>query len=513
MKKLSTFLLFIIFLLTGSCELGLGASVDTDPPALEIKTPPVDAVIRDTFAISGTYKDDGTIAKVSAKLKRTDGKKSDIEIAGSFSQDIINRGQGTWKILVNPIKQNEDGTKNTLILDGTYQATVTIKDATGRTTTQNTTFTIDNTPPVLLLERPSVKAGDAGFDAYGRTFTIEGKAADDNEVSKIEVNIFENADSETPIFSEPIKLTDIDLNVQKDVAIFEQNVQNVYAEIYGATAEPNAAERYCTLRIFDGAKKYPLDGSEAIDVGNSTDYYYMNSIKSKFSETYNVTDLYHIQNGTINLKSDRNVDINAEREVLNNAENKVEKSKFSINPANNPRYRVSSAVVLSDNKKLDDVDYQLTAGNRYLEIEIEPGLDNNDIDSDSIGVYFEPCDVNGTKIEGKEPVLIIATGSENHIFEVDSNESIERPKGIVTKTGKNYKFKTPKVIDSVNYPGLNTGNYYKVVVQGYDSQGEGSGSIISDGIYAFKLIASGEKIELTAVCEPVYISKIQSEAT
>jgi len=37
------------------------------------------------------------------------------------------------------------------IIDGTYQASVYIKDASGHTTTQNTTFTIDNTAPIMLI--------------------------------------------------------------------------------------------------------------------------------------------------------------------------------------------------------------------------------------------------------------------------------------------------------------------------------------------------------------------------
>ena len=63
-----------IFSLFSSCEVGLGASVDTEAPEITIENPPVGAVIRDVFALSGHWNDDGAISGISVTLKRTDGK-------------------------------------------------------------------------------------------------------------------------------------------------------------------------------------------------------------------------------------------------------------------------------------------------------------------------------------------------------------------------------------------------------------------------------------------------------
>ena len=52
MKRIAISLLAVVSVFTISCEIGLGSSVDTDPPAIEITTPPVDAIIRDAFAIA-----------------------------------------------------------------------------------------------------------------------------------------------------------------------------------------------------------------------------------------------------------------------------------------------------------------------------------------------------------------------------------------------------------------------------------------------------------------------------
>ena len=45
MKKLYVLLTILVVLINVSCEIGLGASVDTEAPGLEISAPPADSVI------------------------------------------------------------------------------------------------------------------------------------------------------------------------------------------------------------------------------------------------------------------------------------------------------------------------------------------------------------------------------------------------------------------------------------------------------------------------------------
>ena len=75
MKKLNFVLLSLFIFLTLSCEIGLGSSVDTEAPSLEILNPPSDAVIRDKFAISGKWKDDGSLSEVFVDMVRLDNNK------------------------------------------------------------------------------------------------------------------------------------------------------------------------------------------------------------------------------------------------------------------------------------------------------------------------------------------------------------------------------------------------------------------------------------------------------
>ena len=179
MKKLASLLLTLIAVIISiSCEIGLGSSVDTDPPSVSIESPEVDSIIRDSFAIRGSWSDDGSIKRLTVKLKnsRTEGAEK--------------RGSGSWSVLINP-KDSEGGRA---VADGSYQATVEIEDMMGRVTSQSTTFTVDNTAPVIVLTRPSTEIGSAGADTYGQTFSLEGQAADTNNVSLIEVEIYKDKD-------------------------------------------------------------------------------------------------------------------------------------------------------------------------------------------------------------------------------------------------------------------------------------------------------------------------------
>ena len=123
--------LFLVSII--SCEIGLGGAVDTQPPSISIESPKVDAVIRDVFAITGTWTDDGSITSVEAELKRTDGKGTPIRLEGTFETDKDKREKGSWKVLVDYQANN--------IIDGTYQATVYAKDNGKHETSQSTTFT------------------------------------------------------------------------------------------------------------------------------------------------------------------------------------------------------------------------------------------------------------------------------------------------------------------------------------------------------------------------------------
>lgn len=513
MKKLSVCLLSIFILLSLSCEIGLGASVDTEAPTLEIANPPSDAIIRDSFAVSGSWKDDGSISSVTMEMVRLDNNKR-VSFEGTFADPPERGADGSWQVVINP--------KETGLLDGTYEALVAISDNGGHTTTMARSFTIDNTPPVMLLSRPSTKVVENGsFDSYGQSFTLEGKAADDNDVSLIEVNIYETPSSTTPL--KTVELKNIPLTIEQNVAVFKSNEANAYSAIYGHTDsngiiksdERNfTEERYCTITIYDGAERYPVDGSAQTDAdkkGNSTNSYYMNSEMTTILSDYKITDLYHILNGSLTDGSGRSAAPASIKQQL--SQKAISKSQFSLNPANNPSFVVTSRSAYYTSTQIDEntitldaVDYQLTAGNSHIEVEVNPGLDKYPILPNTVGVYLLECtrygiikrDADGNP---EKTICLFEPGEENHTSD----------KVTIVQSGDTYKFKTANPIGKNTYPEL-TGDYYYIYVVGNDSQGDDKGKIVSDGIYAFKLITTESKIELSGQGTPDYVSKLENSS-
>ena len=244
MKKLTCSLLSIIILFTFSCTIGLGSSVDTDPPSLSIDSNITNKIIRGDFALRGTFSDDGDIESISAVLKRTDKKGSNL----SFSKKLSG-SSGSWSIDIPALTDK--------ITDGTYQADITIKDASARTTVQSTVFTIDNTSPIVILTRPSTTKDSTNSDTYGQKFTIEGQAADTNNISRIEIYLYKDEDCTEPVSDEPIVLKDVPLSIEMDAAsysstdesyVFKGNTKDFSIEI---PKDGIGEQFYCKIFAYD----------------------------------------------------------------------------------------------------------------------------------------------------------------------------------------------------------------------------------------------------------------------
>lgn len=471
MKKIALTLLTIFSLFVISCEIGLGASVDTDAPSLEILNPPVDSVIRDTFALSGTWADDGNIASVNVALKRTDISGETKNIAGTLAGDIRLGGSGTWTAEIVPVA--EDGTK--LISDGSYQATVTIKDTVGRTTIRNTTFTIDNTPPVIVLTRPSTAADSLSSDTYGQTFNLEGQAADTNNVSLIEVMIYSDAECTNHIHTVPLK--NVPNSINMDVAKFVKgDTENDYFKIYGeSTTEGGPKQFYCKVVAYDGAQRFPADGSaqtEADQKGNGIDTYYLyKDIATTILQNYKITEVYSMLNGTYTASGTaRSVSVEDVMTLLNKS--KKAQGKFTLNPKNNPTFAVTGRNPLL----LNGSDFTGSANNisdgTKVVIEVSPGLDGILLEESSLKVFAVECDLNGKK-----------TGTPIAL-DFDKEES-----------GTSYRLITK--IDKAK--GLVIGRNYLFDVQGWD-QSESKNNVEPVGLaYGFHMATSGKApvLELT----------------
>ena len=201
-----------------------------------------------------------------------------------------------------------------------------------------------------------------------------------------------------------------------------------------------------------------------------------------------ITNLYHIQNGTLTTEDE---------DIIQGLENTVQTGKFSVNPRNNPTFIVNSrnAFVPAIHGSLENSDFEVTSGSSYLEVEVTPGLDKKPIDVETVAVSLVECNDVGEYTDASLRINLVNSGHT----EAGTYSDVK-----ITKSGTSYKFKTSKQIGKNNYLELNNDRYYRVIVEGKDVAGN---DIICDDNYSFKLVASGNKIELYGKGLPEYISQ------
>ena len=232
MKKRGLFAIFfgmavLSFGLFNSCDIdiGLGSAVDVEPPTLYIENPPASKIIRDAFPISGTFSDDGSISAITVELTNTETQVKYPKIDGTWGKE------NTWSATVDPIKLK--------IPDGKYEATITIRDNGGHHSVSTRSFIIDNTAPVVVLSRPTSDAAESDLnkiESYGQYLTLEGQAADDNDIEKIVIKFYskDNPDKD-PIVKE---ITSIPPTISLDVAKFLDENDPTYTKLYGTDKMP-----------------------------------------------------------------------------------------------------------------------------------------------------------------------------------------------------------------------------------------------------------------------------------
>ena len=157
---LQTFLSVFILLFTACKEnIGLGESIDTKAPSLEITYPVQKAVIMDYFYIGGNCSDDKGVKNVQVTLKKLGTVQ---ETIGSYPAEIKNGTE--WFI-----KFNEKDSEGLYPLkDGSYIAEVTAWDNAGQNSgTSSISFDIDNTPPVFIATNPGVTESSSRYAKYG----------------------------------------------------------------------------------------------------------------------------------------------------------------------------------------------------------------------------------------------------------------------------------------------------------------------------------------------------------
>ena len=473
-----SFLCFFSIISIFSCEIGLGSSVDTKVPEIEIESPNVGAIIRDEFSLLGNWSDDGTIKDLQISLKTVENDGSSGKIIytknGEYTTSIKEE-PNKWICTINPTDES--------IKDGKYEAIVAITDTAGHTTTVTRQITIDNTAPVVVLQRPGTDlwASAEEMDSYGQHFTIEGQAADDSNISYVDVKIYGDRGLSEQL--DTVRLNNVPPTISLDVAKWGDEH---YAKIYGSREKEGTKSFWCEIEAYDSAQRYPSDGGRqsAEDTNGNCErsYYLYEEIATSVLSEYKITELYKIKNGTYEESGTRSAE--GVKALL---EGKARRAgSFNLNPDNSPTFSISGREALekgADN--FADSANDLTNGSQVI-AEVSPGLDATPVKKEGLKIYAIECDENCKPAEGAEKIY---------------------PKGAVSvsKSGTNYKI----ITEFTKEDGLEFGKTYLFGIDGEDENGNG---IVAKGYaYGFRFATSGRvpeiKIDSPDDNEEVYIAR------
>ena len=368
------FFAWMISVFTISCEIGLGAAVDTMAPTLSIDYPPTNAIIRDTFVISGSCGDDDTVAEVQVSLRNI---ATNVDY-GPYDADI--EDNSSWSVRVN--QSVSGGYNGWQIPDGSYTISVTVTDGVGRTTGPFTrTVDIDNTKPIFIVKTPTTDPTDANIKLFGTTLRISGTVAEKHSISSMKL-VVDDKDSSQNVIQVPVELEQKNVDVSDgatvDFARFIKDNKNEasgptkdYQEIYSEVLLDSGNTRILTdqegnivrafktsITISDNAKVYNGSSPSGANAeGNTTSVIYLSDdVYSTLFGTsgtnlgLSAEELIACVNGTSNSGTAR------EATVLNTlstyAKDTTEDSNmllFKLSPSARPVYAVSSLGQLNGN--------------------------------------------------------------------------------------------------------------------------------------------------------------------
>ncbi|UTC49776.1 hypothetical protein [Treponema sp. OMZ 855] len=280
MKKMNHVVSFVLILLTVlagvTCKpyVGLGGQIDILPPSGKIIYPDTrETPIRGSFVLQGSASDDDGIQSISVVFENIETKeRSSAYRAEGFSAGDVS---ASWTINVNNestgIEPGHDLVKVYPIPDGEYTAIVSVTDKVGKTSTFTKSYKIDNTPPVFIVQRPSMFVDESTSpspsdpsDGYGSTFSVVGQVGEKNTVEKLNVHV-----PGTP----PIDITNMFVgnNINARVAVSEVISGNETNPLYNLQAQDKTKPIRSQLYLYDNARKYT---GGVTDEGNKADWYY-----------------------------------------------------------------------------------------------------------------------------------------------------------------------------------------------------------------------------------------------
>lgn len=484
MKQVLKFQKFIVsvsllFLLTFSaCEVGLGEAVDTSSPNVSINYPPASSTIRDSFIIAGICEDDKGVSSVKVSITNTDEGKS----YGTYDASVSGN---TWQVQLN---EKGSGKYNGYLMpDGRYVAEVIATDGSGRQSgISSLSFDIDNTAPVVIFSEPGIDSL-ADATAYGTKFKISATIAEDHNVSKMVMNIF---DAETENLITTIERTNIEIAGGTEVTFAEKggegDLDSNYSILYDYENESQPykdKKYYCEIEISDSARQYKKSESDSSALGNKTSKFYFyddvynawlssdagletSSIKKIFNGTYS-GNFSGAQISTPTLKEDGSIDRTEDGKSVHDSgkaafdyvkENLFrQKAAFILNPDANPSYTVVGFAPPSNNE-FDDSNLTQAISGQSVSVQVIAGRNKTNIDPATLKVYqFGPYE---TLFELKADL--------DKIYNNPTQEALDEKRNEIADNSSYSSSSTDSYVFSVHLGALKGNKYYAIAATGKD---------------------------------------------
>ena len=499
-KLLSVLILPTALILFTTCEVGLGASVDTQPPELTLDYPAGNNLaIMNSFTLSGKAKDETYVGSVEIKLTCNEGLRKGTTygpFAAKLSENVGDGNPQSWSALVNEPVIAEDGTRTYPIPDGSYTVSVTAYDSVKRTTSLSRVYNIDNTPPIVVLKRP------INSDSFGQVVKVTGDISDANALKALYFTAYKkNSSGELEQVGTRVKKLNISgVGLEQIIAKKIQNPSNseetelnaVYDVLYDSHGDP-IQDVYFKIEVSDAAEEYnpktPVrNGADAAETGNISNGYYIykdiySKIYSEGGERLTNSDLVNIFNGEYGDKerAGKITSYLGEKMIkTGTAVDETKTPKFSLSPKNSPTFEVSGYKYDSVANSFTDI-----SNGSKIAVTVSPGRDQFQLDSDSVRLVLDECEANGTLVHQAANEIVLVESQEKINAETDQAKktAMQAVRNEAFKEGDNIRI-------TVSIGNRLSNRFYKVRVDGKDIEGHSIEA--SDGAeYGFKVVPTG----------------------
>ena len=394
----------ISILIFSSCEVGLGESVDTENPSVEITYPPNGSVIRGSFTFAGVCADDKGVSKVFVTVRKND----DANFVKEYEAKILDGGK--WTCILNEVQDDKSPTvlqeKVFPFADGKYEIKAVAIDSSNRQSDGiSRTYEIDNTPPVFIISSPVVTDTENATE-YGSIFKISGKIADDHApLSSMKVSVFDQ-DGSKITGNEIWTFSKVDISggttvnaaryfTKENLSPEEEILYKNYINIYGENTEGDKVFT-CTIEIEDSAKEWNepnFDSKKEVvntTEGNKTTKLYLND--SIYSLLMGADSEYQLEAGGIKDILNGTTKNETVLSILNEkiTDTKETKLAFSLNKKANPIY----SILGYDVKDLNFASHK-AAKNQTVVFQVQAGLNGTSVSPETFKLYlFGPFEKN-----------------------------------------------------------------------------------------------------------------------